>query len=128
MTKKGLFILALLLCIYFLPSATPRYNGKPHPIPSRNFIMTGSDAFLDYNSNPPLRERRDLLVQTSTASPKGRPYRTKVYVFKKDTQIVKGPFYVDDGEILVVPVDYGTWGATITSNTEISVNIWFSPH
>ena len=124
--KRSLLLFFLLIAgmIAFSQNQGPK---KPYPIPSIRLTMSGKEAFKDYGSNGNTRERRELNIQTSTTSHGIIPNLTKVWVVKNNGAIVLGPYYVLDGQLLRVPVDFGSWGAIIKSNEEIVVNIWFTP-
>jgi hypothetical protein len=47
-----------------------------------------------------------------------------VWIYSLDLQTVYGPYTVYGGETLSVGVDWGEWGAYVTTDDQIVVDVW----
>ena len=108
-----------------------------NPIPSYNVKVTARANFLEtgiyLSGNQTNKEKRLMNIETSTASaPPSKSLsltRSIVYVYKHDGNQILGPFYIEYGQLLSVPIDNSLWGVIIgeeNPGNEMLVDVWDS--
>jgi len=103
------------------------------PIPAKHFPIHHMANFCEQNNgtsrNPFLvkstKEKRDMEIQASTAT-SGPKVAVIVYVYSEDLQDIEGPFTVDSGDNLSVPIDDRDWGVVVISDDHVYVDVWTS--
>jgi len=132
--KKKLFLVALLLLLFGLQKAFCQY-----PIPSYNVNVTSWANFQESqlsseltipNSNnsgyvvSPMA-KRDMNVQVNCCGfSSGDSCQATVWVYSLDGQTILGPFTVYGGDVLSVPIDDRDWGVIISTEDDITVDVW----
>jgi len=125
---KKLFFLVLLFFIAQIGALQAE-----QPIPSRHARIYHMGNFREHhygNEHRPNqlksnREKRDMQIQVSSSG--GTPRSSAIiYVYSADYQDVLGPFIVNSGESITIPVDDREWGAFIMSDDHVYVDVWSS--
>jgi hypothetical protein len=121
----------LFLTILFLVSQFTIVRAA-QPIPVRHARVYHVANFLEQfpgGHSPFLlkstREKRDMMIQASTATG-GPKSSVVVYVYSTDMNEILGPFTVEGGETLSVPIDDREWGVVVTSDDHMYVDIYTS--
>ena len=118
---KKIILLSVLL---YFTSLAAAHAQVINPIPSYNYQMTASQALFGEIRVSNGKEKRDMDVEISTASHGSTPIFAKVWVVKKNGNIVKGPFIIYPGEPLSVPIDNGKWGVVVNCDWAVLVDVW----
>ena len=117
-------IILLSVIIYFT-LISGSFAQIINPIPSYNYQMTSSQAlFGEIRSAGNGKEKRDMDVEISTASHWPGQIFAKVWVVKKNGNVVKGPFIIYPGQLLQVPIDNGKWGVIVNCDWEVAVDVY----
>ena len=124
---KKLLLIFVLVCFAGLNQLF-----AANPIPSYNVLVTGRASFLEstipFLGNVPSDARRQMNVQTSTASPSARVSSSIVVVkiYRLDGLITKGPYYLICGQSLSVGIDDYKWGVEVKTEVPARVSVWAS--
>ena len=119
---KKIILLSVIICFAYLGGLMAQVIN---PIPSFNFPMTPSQAlFGEIRVNNNGKEKRDMLVEISTASHFSAQITAKVWVVKKNGNVVKGPYTIETGEPLSVPIYIGKWGVIVNCEWNVFVDVW----
>ncbi len=118
---KKIILLSTIIFFTFAGRVTAQIIN---PIPSYNYHMTSSQALFGEIRVNNGKEKRDMVVEISTANHGSAPVFAKVWVVKKNGNIVKGPYIVNTSEALYVPIDHGKWGVIVKCNWEVNVSVW----
>ena len=114
----------LLSAIVYFTSISGMIAQVINPIPSYDFHMTDPQAlFGEIRVTDNGKEKRDMEVVISTANHSQGVY-AKVWVVKKNGNIVKGPYKVYPYAPLSVPIDHGKWGVIVKCTWEVYVDVW----
>jgi hypothetical protein len=123
---KKILILAVL---FLLLSAV--FASAGNPIPSINFQLKKTATFQEGiqgpNNNSFSDERRDMHVSNDGSGGNGHgPERHAViiYVYRLDGSKTKGPYHVDPGETVTVPIDGHQWGVYARSQHPSVISVW----
>lgn len=117
-------IILLSVVIYFA-SISGVFSQVVNPIPSYNYPLTNIQAlFGEIRISNNGKEKRDMLVEISTASHHNSPVFAKVWIVKKNGNVVKGPYWIEPGEPLSVPIDNGKWGVIVRCDWSVFVDVW----
>ena len=130
--KKEFLLAVLLLLLFGLQKAYCQY-----PIPSYNVTVISKATFQEsqvstggssLNNNGPVsapmaKREMDVKVNCSGTSSDGSCQAT-VLVYSLDGQTVLGPYIVYGGDILSVPIDDRDWGVLVTTEDDITVDVW----
>lgn len=123
--------LSLLFTVLFFAGITQLFAAKP--IPSFNVKVSDKANFQEMKTNlpgiPGMKEKRLMNIETTTSVPNtGKSFFTAiVYVYKLNGSKVFGPFYVEPGELLTVPIDNGKWGVAmemVHPSQHIEASVW----
>ncbi|MEI7663313.1 MAG: hypothetical protein WCK34_13985 [Bacteroidota bacterium] len=115
----------LLFAIFYFTSFGALRAQIINPIPSYNYqTTTVQSLFGEIRVSNNGKEKRDMDVEISTASHGSTPIFAKVWVVKKNGNIVKGPFIIHVGEPLSVPIDNGKWGVIVNCDWNVFIDVW----
>jgi hypothetical protein len=123
-------IILLTAAIFFTSIGSLLAQNYPiNPIPSYNFQLSEKQAVFGEIKQPnkivtPGREKRDMDVIISTTNHCPIPVYAKVWVVKKQGNVVLGPFTVFNNQHLSVGIDNGKWGVIVKCNWEVYVDVW----
>jgi hypothetical protein len=124
---KKLMLISVLVCF-----AGINQLFSANPIPSYNVLVTGRAIFQEgtkpISGNTVSDERRQMNVQTSTASPTNgfALLIVAVKVYRLDGAITMGPYYLQVGQSLGVRIDDKRWGVDVVSEQTSRVSVWTS--
>jgi hypothetical protein len=93
-----------------------------NPIPSYNFLVYKQANFQE--KSLPARAKKKVNVAVTCTSGKSAICMATVWIYSLDLQTVYGPYTVYGGETLSVDVDGGEWGAYVTTDDQIVVDVW----
>ena len=132
--KKRLLLPVLLLLLLGVQKVFCQY-----PIPSYNVNVISKATFqesqgstgvslLNRNNNgqvwaPMAKREMDVRVNCSGVSPNGTCQAT-VWVYSLDGQTILGPYTVNGGDVLSVPIDDRDWGVLVITDDDITVDVW----
>ena len=118
---KKIILLSVVFCFISVSALVAQIIN---PIPSYNFNITTPQALFGEIRVNNSKEKRDMVVEISTASHGSTPIFAKVWVVKKNGNIVKGPFIVHLNDPLSVPIDHGKWGVIVNCDWEVLVDVY----
>ena len=115
--KNMILALTLVLTLCSFQQTLAQY-----PIPSYDVSVKGRANFQESQTS---RGRRNLnvKVQCGGIALSGTCQAT-VWVYSLDGQTVLGPYTVNGGETLTVPIDEREWGVYIQTEDIITVAVW----
>jgi hypothetical protein len=129
-------LLAAVLLFLFCGS---KQVFSQYPIPSYNVNVTSWANFQEYplssvvstrNSNnagcvgSPMA-KRDMNVQVNCCGfASTDSCKATVWVYSLDGETILGPFTVYGGDILSVPIDDRDWGVIVSTEDDITVDVW----
>jgi len=132
--KRKLLVVVLLFLFCGSKQAFSQY-----PIPSYNVNVICKATFqesqgstgvslLNRNNNgqvgaPMAKREMDIRVNCSGVSPNGTCQAT-VWVYSLDGQTILGPYTVNGGDVLSVPIDDRDWGVLVITDDDITVDVW----
>lgn len=122
--KKTLIIIVSLLMITAITvkaqNAIPFFNGS----------IYGSTIFQESKSSPSslkvMYAKRDMNIQNSGGnySPGGSPVTAVIY--RLDWTKSLGPYTIQNGQTLKVPIDGKEWGVCLNPTVTTTVSVWTS--
>ena len=116
----------LSVCLFIITSANQvsAQVTKPYPIPSFNVTVTDPAAFQE-TGPAATRAKRIMNVQVKPKSiaDTGSCGAT-IYIYSLDHETILGPYYVNCGETLTVPIDEREWGVVVTADVPVEVSVW----
>jgi hypothetical protein len=133
MKKIAFLIVFILLC------CTIQQAFCQYPIPSYNVQVTGWAVFKDGGIIPGSNNVINLNKNRIFSSLAKRTMDIKfncpgttlmgncqatVWVYSLDGTTILGPFYVNGGDVLSVPIDDRDWGVVVKSDDDVSVDVW----
>jgi hypothetical protein len=124
---KKLLLICVLVCLAALNQVF-----AANPIPSYNVLVVGAASFQEssrpMNANNLSKERRQMDVESSTASPTAGFAGTVIaaVVYRLDGRVTMGPYYMICGQTLVVGIDDKTWGVNVLAKDPAYVSVWTS--
>ncbi len=122
--KTIFFTLALVSC--FMVNTIKGQNPGPHPIPSFNVIVEDPTAFQETSAST-TKAKRDIKVTVKPGNMADTiACYANVIVYSADRLTILGPFLVNCGETLTVPIDEREWGVVVTSETAVEVSVWIN--
>lgn len=122
--KKVILIAAIILFTGF--NGLVAQNYTINPIPSFNVpLSTTNTAFQEVKTKGiPGREKRDMEVEISTSSTSTASIFATVWVVKKNSAQILGPYTIYPEEPLTVPIDAGEWGTVINCQWNVTASVW----
>jgi hypothetical protein len=120
-------IILLTLAVFFTGIiVTVAQTYVVNPIPSYNFPMNEPEAVFHENKKlvTTNKEKRDMDVVVNTRSTSWIPVLAHVWVFKRTSNIIKGPYHVYPGIKLEVAIDNGKWGVLVKCDESVDVSVW----
>jgi len=132
--KKELILAVLLLLLFGLQKAFCQY-----PIPSYNVNVTSWANFQEHplssgvstrNSNnaggvgSPMAKRNMNVQVNCCGFASTDSCKATVWVYSLDGETILGPFTVYGGDILSVPIDDRDWGVIVSTEVDITVDVW----
>lgn len=99
-------------------------NHKINPIPSFNVLVEGATGFYEMNTPPPSKAKRQMNVRTTSISPKNGIFPVTIWLTTDMGTVVMGPYVINVGETLVQQIDNRKWGAVVTSDYPVTVDVW----
>ncbi len=124
--KKFLFTLSILVCSLYCQLSVSAQTSRPYPIPSFNVLVDPSAVFQE-TTNSNSKGKRNIKIHVS--SPQKNDTTScfaNVMVYSLDLQDALGPFHIDCGETLSVPIDEREWGVYVISDTPVIVSVWIA--
>jgi hypothetical protein len=123
----------LFLTFLFLVAQSITLRAE-QPIPSRHARIYHKGNFREHHENgghspfmlKGTKEKRDMEIQVNSSTGNVPRNAVMVYVYSSDMKDIIGPFFVNSGETLTVPVDDRDWGVYIESNDHVYVDVWSS--
>lgn len=124
---KNLFVIATILFFFSGIQFTNAQDRTPKimDIPSFGVVVEGQAYFQEFSSPNLTRERRNLLVQTSTASHGMTSGSVQVWIVLVKTQTVVGHYYMNADDKLSVTVDNEQYGVIMKSENVIVTDVYF---
>jgi hypothetical protein len=123
-SMKKLILLSAVLFFGGLNIMMAQFTGI-NPIPSYNFQMTTEYAgFEELGPVNQTREKRDMTVEVTTSSRDETRISATVWMVKKNSTKVLGPYTIYVNELLSVEIDNGKWGVIIQCGSDINVSVW----
>jgi len=124
---KKIFLFCVILLFAGLNSITAQF-ANINPIPFYNYQMTNEYAvFQEPGPDSQTDEKRDMNVEVTTSSRDGkdesRVFAT-VWIVKKNSTHVLGPYTVYPNELLSVEIGHGKWGVIIQCAWNVNVSVW----
>jgi len=119
--------LSIILLLVLLGNLASFGDGaiKQYPIPSFGQKIIGTSAFAESATAPGNDHyKRQMNVQSTTISPKVGECTITAWLIANGGLNVLGPFTVDCGETLSVPIDNQRWSVVIQSDYPVSVDVW----
>lgn len=96
-----------------------------NPIPSFNYQLTEpTTVFAEVMHGQPSREKREMDVVISSSSTHPGFVYGLVWVVKKNSILVLGPYFVTLDHKLEVPIDNGQWGVVIKCSFDVDASVW----
>ena len=121
---KKLILLIVVLFFGGLNIMMAQFAGI-NPIPSYNFQMTTEYAgFEELEPVNQTREKRDMTVEVTSSSRDETRISATVWMVKKNSTKVLGPYTIYVNELLSVEIDNGKWGVIIQCGSDINVSVW----
>jgi hypothetical protein len=132
--KRKLLALVLLVLLCGSKQAFSQY-----PIPSYNVNVTSwanfqepqlsSEVSIQKSSNSDYvispMAKRDMNVQVNCCGFSScDSCQATVWVYSLDGQTILGPFTVYGGDVLSVPIDDRDWGVIVSTEDDITVDVW----
>jgi hypothetical protein len=122
----------LFLTILFFVAQSSIVRAE-QPIPSFHARIYHVGNFREHNNvsghnpfqNKSTKEKRDMQIQATVANGNPKAFAI-VYVYSLDMKDILGPFVINSGESLSIPIDERDWGAFITSEDHIYIDVWSS--
>jgi len=97
---------------------------KPYPIPSFNVVVQDPASFQESScSTVKAKKEIKITVKPGCLTDSTSCFAT-VIVYSLDHQTILGPFQVNCGETLTIPIDEREWGVLVTSDTPVVVSVW----
>ena len=125
--KKTILLLGLLLFCAF------EQTFSQYPIPSYNVTVKSKANFQEskvsgtsdnIQTNSPLAKRdMEIKVNCSGLNSLGTCTAT-IWVYSLDGLTVLGPYTVEGGQGISVPIDYREWGVIVESDDNVAVDVW----
>jgi len=72
---------------------------------------------------PMAKREMDVRVNCSGVSSNGKCQAT-VWVYSLDGETILGPYTVNGGDVLSVPIDDRDWGVLVSTDDDITVDVW----
>jgi hypothetical protein len=118
--KKNLLFVFIILLIF-----SSMQTFAAYPIPSYGVTV---NSVTNFKETQPARGRREMEVKVNCGSSHslGGSCKATVWVYSLDGRSVLGPYIVNGGETLSVPIDEREWGVIVNSDDEVSVDVWTS--
>ena len=124
---KTIFLtLSVVFCTLCCQLSVSAQITRPYPIPSFNVLVDPSAVFQE-TTNSSFKGKRNIKIHVS--SPQNNDTSScfaNVMVYSLDMQDALGPFHVDCGETLTVPIDEREWGVYVLSDTPVIVSVWIT--
>jgi hypothetical protein len=121
MKTKITFFLLIMVC--FVSQAMAQY-----PIPSYNVGVIQQAYFEEQGNNmvinPIPQAKREVNIQTQCLAISTHSPCAEVWVFSLDGQDLLGPYYIDNNDILSVPIDDRLWGVYLVATYELNASVW----
>jgi hypothetical protein len=97
-----------------------------YPIPSYNVPINGYANFKDLFSPPPgnSKGKREFNIHVKSANGPVQNCQATAWIYTLDYTTVLGPFTIECGETLTVPIDEREWGSLVESEDNIMVDVW----
>jgi hypothetical protein len=124
MKKLTLMASFLQVCL-----ATFGQISGSYPIPSYNVPVDSGDyaCFNEATSaarTPDALEKKDVHIRILSSNPETPGCQATVWLYSLDGLDVLGPYTVLCGDELVVTVDDREWGVIVSSQYDVTVDVW----
>lgn len=122
--KKKLLPVVLLFFLCGFQQAFSQF-----PIPSYNVTVTSKANFQETQTSiglvasPMAKRTMNIKINCAGISSNGTCQAT-VWVYSLDGQTILGPFTAYGGEVLSVPIDGRAWGVIVSTEDDITVDVW----
>jgi len=136
--KKIFTFLSIVFLQYCNVHATP--PPSIYPIPSYNIPVVTMAIFRESNisiqgnqliknintlKDSPMK-KRIMNIQVNCVGKSLGLCQATVWVYSLDGQDILGPFTVDGGDVLSVPIDDRDWGVLVDTGDDITVSVWIT--
>jgi hypothetical protein len=123
--KKILFLAFAFLMVSAI------FARAGNPIPSFDYQLKKTASFQEGiqgpNNNSFSDERRDMNVSNDGSGGNGHGigrHSVIIFVYRLDGSKMKGPYFVDPGETVTVPIDGQPWGVYAYSPFPSIISVW----
>ena len=122
---KKLIIVSIMLLM-----AAAATTKASNPIPSYNVPIYGPTLFEETGISPfssfLTDKKRDMNIQNSGGSYSPGGSFVVAYLYRLDFNKTQGPFIIQSGQTLSVPIDKKPWGVLLNPSPSTTVSVWIS--